>query len=242
MAISLLRRAISAVLPQRAKLDGNQKALSDAQAKLTPINQKMRAAQADITAAEESEQRLIALRDEMDRTRADAMYAGDALPDLTAKEKQLAEAEQQHKRLQAAARTAAHLCTKYTADLTAIYEEIRAHTKETNHLIWGATTEEMVALASELIEKEAQYLDVLRRVFAAATAADKIAMANAYNPFVGSANIGALHTPRPGHPAFVDPTQTFEQRQAERAAYFRSIDEAADTLVARLLTHTQVEV
>jgi hypothetical protein len=242
MAIPLLKRpAAAAVSPHRAKLDANQKAISDARSKLTPINEKIRAAQADIAAAEESEQRLTALRDAMDRARADALYAGDAPPDLTRQEKQFAEAEQQHKRLLAAARTAAHLCTKGSADVTAIHDEIRAHSKETNYLTWEAAKEELAMIAPELIEAEAQYLDVARRAFAAARAADKIATANSYNPFCGSGNVGLLRLARPEHPAFVDPALTPEQVQAKQIAYLVSIDEAAETLVARLLTHTQVE-
>jgi DNA repair exonuclease SbcCD ATPase subunit len=241
MAISLLKRPAAAVSPQRAKLDANQKAISDARAKMAPINEKLRAAQADITTAEESEHRLAALRDEMDRARADALYAGDVPPDLTRQEKQFAVAEQQHKRLLTAARTSAHLRTKYSADIAAIQEEIRAHSKETTQLTWEAAKEELAALADEYREAEAQFLDVARRAFAAARAADKIAMANSYNPFCGSGNVGLLRLVRPEHPAYVDPALTAEQAQAKRIAFFVSIDEAAETLVARLLTHTQVE-
>jgi uncharacterized membrane protein len=232
-----LKKPAPAVNPQRAALDANLRAIIDARAKLAPITEKDRAAQADIAAADEAEQRVATLRGEIDQLVADAQYAGAPPPDLSSKHRALDAAESAFKAATAKARAATVLRQRYAADITAIHEETRKYTKDTTKLLWEAAREELANLAPEYQAAERTFRDVARRVFAAAKAADRISLSQSYGQFVASGTIADLHISRPDHPAFVDPTLTPEQAHAQRIEYLRSIDEAADTLVGRLLTH-----
>jgi hypothetical protein len=237
MAISLLKKPAATVTPWRTALDANLRAITDARTRIGPISEKDRAAQADIAAADEAEPRLAALRDEIDRQRADAAYAGNDSPDLRQQEKQLAEAEQQHKRLAAKARSAQLVRQKYAADMDAIHDEVRIHAKETNKLLWEAAREELTGLAAEFLAAEQVLLDIHKRAFAAARAVDQMSLSQSYGQFVGSGNAADLHISRPDLPCFRHAELTPEQTHAERTAYLKSIITAADALVARLLTH-----
>ena len=133
------------------------------------------------------------------------------------------------------ARAAARIREKYSADLARLNAVQNEHSRQTTRLLWLTLREEELAgLAAEFLEKEAAFLAVHQRAFAAALAVDTISKEQAYGQFVGSGDIADLHISRPAHEAFNPTPLTPEQSQAARKKYLDETAMSAAVLVAEL--------
>jgi hypothetical protein len=224
------------VSPHRAALKDNLKAITDARAKVNLIHERDRAAVADIALGASAAQRVKTLEDAIDQARADAKYHGRPEPDTSSQERELSDARERAARLEQSAREAGHLHARYTADIASLQDLIRAYARETTRLLWVALREDCLAsLAAEYLEKEAAFLEVRKRAFSAALAADVIAMSQAYGQFCGSGDASTFNIPRPDHPSYHPVVLTPEQSYAERNRYAQEIAAGEKALLDELL-------
>jgi hypothetical protein len=236
MALSLLKKPTATVSPWRQALVDNLSAIRATREKLNDIATKDRAAAADVAQADATAQRILTLQDEIDRARADAAYAGDPPPDLAKQEKRLQDAQQLYKRQADAARVATHVRGKYATEMAALHNAIGGHAKETTRLLWNCLREdELACLAAEFLEKEAAFLAVHQRAFAAALAVDQISLSQSYGQFVGSGDLADLYISRPDLPCFRRAELTPEEAHAARRKYSADVADMTKALLDQLL-------
>jgi hypothetical protein len=236
MALKLVKDTEQQLSPHRQALADNLKAITDLREKLNAVAEKDRAAAADQALADATAQQIATLQQEVDTARADAVYEGGPPPDVSRQEKQMAHLQQLHRRQQDTARAASLIRAKYSADMTVLHHAISTRAKAQPQILFDALREDCLApLAAEFLEKEAAFLAIHKRVFAAALAVDTISMEQHYGQFVRAANINDLHISRPDHPAFNPHPLLPEQAVAAKRKY--ATDAAADAaaLVAELL-------
>lgn len=233
--IKLVKDAAQPLPPHRQALADNLKAIRTVRAEVDLVNGKDRAAAADIATADATAARIATLTDEIDRCKADAAYTGEEPPDTRAQEKQLDHARQLYKKQTDIARAAARIRDRCGADLARLNAMLSGHASQTQRLLWITLREEELAgLAAEFHEKEAAFLAVHQRAFAAALAVDTISKEQGFGQFVRSGNIIDLHISRPTHEAFVPTPLTPEQTLAARKEYLNEVAMGAEALVADL--------
>jgi hypothetical protein len=229
-------RPAPVVSVHRAALQENLRAITDLRAKLNQIHERDRLAAADVASAEGTAARVRTIQESIDERRGEAAYSNSPPPDVRKEEKLLAEAQLLDRGAQAVARTAAVVRTKFAADIAALGNAIGERGKENPRLLFNALREDCLAgLAQEYLAAEQAYLDVRRRAFGAATAADTIAMEKQYGIFSGSRLGADFNIPRPDHPAYRPIALTPEESYAERDQYAQSIAAAAHRLMNELL-------
>lgn len=180
------------------------------------------------------------LRAEIDRVRADALYDDTPPPDTSALERQLADAEQLHAATDATARAAIAVRARYAADAAKINSEIIKLAQATPRLLYSALVEEIEELRSKFEEAEIAMRTVHLKAFIAARAADRLAAAEKFGTFEGSAGYYDLQISRPAtlSPVYSD---AFERGRAIEAVHAKAradgvaIEKAADALIDRLL-------
>jgi hypothetical protein len=228
--------AAPALSPHRQALRDNLLAIRAAREKVNTITERDRQLAAEIAAAEATEQQIATLEDTIDRRRADAMYHGNAPPDVSAEEKKLVHLQQVLKSQMQKAREAGHVRARLNADVAALNDQLVTHARANPRLLWVALREDCLpSLSQEYLEKEAAFLDVRRRAFGAASACDAIAREQAYGEFCGAALGADFRIPRPAHDAFNPNPLTPEQSYTERREYSLSIATAAKQFMDELL-------
>jgi hypothetical protein len=236
MNVLSMKKPTATVSPWRAVLSANLQAVRETRAKLDVVAAKDRTAAADVALADATAARIQTVRDEIDRARADAAYSGEAPPDLTKQEKQLQDAQQLYKNQADSTRVAQHVRAKYSAEIAALHDTIRTHSKETTRLLWNCLREdELAGLAGEFLAAEAAFRNVHQRAFAAALAVDQISLSQSYGQFVGSADVADIHISRPDHPAFTPVPLTPEQAHDARRKYATDVADGAKALLDKLL-------
>jgi hypothetical protein len=235
MALKLVKETNQQLPPHRQALADNLRAIRTVRAEVDIVNAKDRAAAADMALADATAARIATLTEEVDRLKADAAYAGAEPPDTRAQEKQLAHLQQLLKTQTDIARAAARIRERCAADWTKLNAVLSEHAGHTTRLLWIALREEELAgLAAEFLEKEAAFLAIHKKAFAAALAVDTISKEQAFGQFVGSGNIVDLHISRPTHEAFTPAPLTAEQALAARKEYMNEVAMRAAVLVAEL--------
>jgi hypothetical protein len=236
MALKLVKETEQQLTPHRQALSDNLRAIKETRARYMVVAEKDRAAAADMALADATQGRIATMTEQIDTLRAEASYNGDPPPDLRHLEKQLAEAQTLHKTQSNTARAAANVRVKFTADMAALHNAISTHGRETQRLLWTALREDVLSgLAEEFLAKEAAFMDVHRRVFAAAVAADQIAVEQCYGQFVRSGNVRDTNIGRPEHAAFDANPLMPEAAQAVRNAYLQSVVTEAQILINKLM-------
>ncbi len=237
MALSIVRPTTKQLSPHRQALKDNLRAITDLRAKLNVVAAKDRAAVADQALCDATAQQIASLQQEVDTLRATAVYDGDPPPDVSKQERQMAHLRQLHNSQQDVARAAAVVRAKYNDDMNALHHAISTQAAAQPKLLFDTLREDCLApLAAEFLEKEAAFLAVHRRAFAAALAVDTISKENSFGQFVGSGNIADLHISRPAHEAF-DPAPLLpEQALAKRRQYHQDVANDAAALVQELLS------
>jgi hypothetical protein len=235
MALKLVKDSDQQLPPHRQALADNLRAIRTVRAEVDVVNAKDRAAAADIALADATTARITTLTEEVDQLKADASYNGAEPPDTRAQEKQLTHLQQLYKSQTDTARAAARIRERCTADATRLNAVLSEHASQTTRLLWITLREEELAgLAAEFLEKEAAFLSVHKRVFAAALAVDTISKEQSYGQYVGSGDIVDLHISRPTHEAFNPNPLLPEQAWAARKEYMAEVAMRAAVLVAEL--------
>jgi len=235
MALSIVKNTPDPTArPHVQALRDNLKAITDTREVLNAVHAKDRLAAADQALCAATTQQMAMVQGEIDSLRADAAYANLPAPDTRAQERKLASLQQLLKRQQDAARAATLIRAKYAADVERLGNEISAHAAKTDRLTWNASYEdELGTLAAEYLEKEAAFLRIRQRVFAAAALCDALSRECGFGQFTGAGAGADFRIPRPSHAAY-DDHLTPEQSYAERDRYSQSIASGAQVLVRQL--------
>jgi hypothetical protein len=176
-----------------------------------------------------------ALQDSVDDALANARYNEQPEPNLSTERRQLTELDNQVRSLADAARVDGRTKTKLQTDLPVLQQKRAELKSTTDRLLWEAALEEMSTYAEEYRQAEAAFRAVHRRVFAAALAADTIAMSRQYGQFVSSALYHDQLLTKPIHAAFYPDQRTPEEVLTERQEDSRSLGKDADKVIHDLL-------
>jgi hypothetical protein len=206
------------------------------QEKRLALGERDTKARREIEAAAKAAAQVDAIQADIDGRVAAAKYADQPYPDVTAQHRALAEAKDNHQRLAANARAAAHLRGLLASDMAALHGEIVELNKLTDRLVHAALVERMASYAPALADAERRLCAVHRQAFVAALAADRIAMAKQYGEFYGSALFAELHISKPMHPSYFPVVVPPDTAQAQRVADYRAMEKEADQLLHSLLT------
>ena len=218
-------------------------ALRDHIAKTTAVREKwLRLAEKEAAAmktmrdAENAAAAVAALQAAVDAEVADAGYEGRAPVNLYEKEKQLTAATAEHRRLATQGRAANVVRTQYAEQRTVLNDQLAKLNHQTTRLLWE-TCLEIVDQHAEEFEAAAAALDaVARKAFAAAVAADQIALKHGYGQFCGSGLYWELKIPRPERATYRQPPPLIEGIVEKEKADGRALHKAAEDLIHTLLT------
>ena len=186
--------ALAAAIAQAARLSRNN----------SDLGQRAQRGTAEVTRYDNAVAALEAARQRLAEVEADVEISGHTDIDTTGIKREIADGEHALPSLAAAARRGEAIYRKLEAERQSVLRTMNELTATFPALRHAAHSEQLAALAPELIATESAYLNALIRVFGVAGAINGIAEQCPGLRFSGVLPVGDLVFPRPRHDAFRD--------------------------------------
>ena len=166
------------------------------------LGQRAQRGTADVTRYANAVAALEAARRQLADAEADVEINGQAGDDIAGIKRDITSSESALPTLAATARRGEAVCRKLEAERQTVLGELNKLTATFPALRHAAYSEQLAALAPELIATESAYLNTLIRVYGIAGAINGLAEQYPNLGFVGVLPVGDLVFPRPHHEAF----------------------------------------